>query len=127
MTTINATKGEFVNLINGLFQVQELKGKKFGLVVSKNITILKKSLKHLEDLGKPSEEFMKLAMEVNEISTKDPENSKEKIDKLEKENDLLHKHIKLLKELLEEREDTIKKLREELGRSPKTKWVENDG
>jgi predicted transcriptional regulator len=48
-------------------------------------------------------------------------------DKLEKENDLLHKHIKLLKELLEEREDTIKKLREELGRSPKTKWVENDG
>jgi predicted transcriptional regulator len=45
-------------------------------------------------------------------------------DQLNKENDLLHKHIKLLKELLEERENTIKKLREELGRSGETKWVE---
>ena len=89
MTTINATKGEFVNLINGLFQVQELKGKKFGLVVSKNIITLKKELEHLEDLGKPSEEFMKLAQKVNEISTIDPENSKTEIDKLEKENEEL--------------------------------------
>ena len=45
-------------------------------------------------------------------------------DQLNKENDILHKHIKLLKELLEERENTIKKLREELGRSGETKWVE---
>ena len=102
MTTINATKGEFVTLINGLFQVQELKGKKFGLVVSKNINTLKEELKHLEDLGKPSEEFMKLAMEVNEISTKDPENSKEKIDKLEKEN----------KELVKSRREQIDKVTE---------------
>ena len=32
-TTINTTKGELVNTINGLFAVQELKGKKFSLVV----------------------------------------------------------------------------------------------
>ena len=86
MTTINATKGELVGLINGLFQVQELKGKKFGLVINKNITILRDELKHLEDLGKPSEEFMELAMKVNEISSKNPEGSQEEIDKLEKEN-----------------------------------------
>ena len=91
MTTINATKGEFVNLINGLFQVQELKGKKFGLVVSKNITILKEDLKQLEDLGKPSEEFMELATKVNQISQENPENAKEVIDKLEKENEVLVK------------------------------------
>lgn len=91
MTKINATKGEFVNLINGLFQVQELKGKKFGLVVSKNITILKEDLKHLEDLGKPSEEFMELATKVNQISQENPENAKEVIDKLEKENEVLVK------------------------------------
>ena len=60
MTKINATKGEFVNLINGLFQVQDLKGKNFGLAISKNIAKLKEELQHLEDLGKPSEEFMKL-------------------------------------------------------------------
>ena len=91
MKTINATKGEFVNLINGLFQVQELKGKEFGLAVSKNITTLKEELQHLEDLGKPSEEFMKLAMKVNELNQNDPENSKEEIDKLEKENEALVK------------------------------------
>ena len=98
MTTINATKAEFVNLINGLFQVQELKGKKFGLAVSKNIVTLKKELQHLEDLGKPSEEFMELAMKVNEISQKDPENSKVEIDKLEKENEEL---VKLRREQMD--------------------------
>ena len=98
MTTINATKAEFVNLINGLFQVQELKGKKFGLAVSKNIVTLKKELQHLEELGKPSEEFMELAMKVNEISQKDPENSKVEIDKLEKENEEL---VKLRREQMD--------------------------
>ena len=91
MTTINATKGEFVNLINGLFQVQELKGKKFGLVVSKNITILKDSLKHLEDLGKPSEEFMALAEQVNVLANENSEDSKDRIQKLQDENEELVK------------------------------------
>jgi hypothetical protein len=105
MTTINATKGEFVNLINGLFQVQELKGKKFGLAISKNIVTLKKELQHLEDLGKPSEEFMELAMKVNEISQKDPENSKVEIDKLEKENEEL---VKLRREQMDNVSELMK-------------------
>ena len=89
MTTIKATKGEFVNLINGLFAVQELKGKDFGLAVSKNITNLKEGLKHLEDEGKPSEEFMELARKVNEISNENSEDAKDRIDTLEKENEKL--------------------------------------
>jgi small-conductance mechanosensitive channel len=91
MTTITATKGELVNLINGLFQVQELKGKKFGLAVSKNIKILKDELQDLEDMGKPSEEFMALAEQVNEIANAGAEDSKEVIDNLEKENEELVK------------------------------------
>jgi|TARA_R110000782_G_C14590032_1_gene389659 hypothetical protein len=87
MTTITAKKGELVNLINALFAVQELKGKKFGLAVSKNLIILKKELKELEDVGKPSEEFMKLAEEVNVIANSESEDSKEQIDNLEKENE----------------------------------------
>ena len=83
---INATKGELVNMINGLFAVQELKGKEFSLLVSKNIAILKEALKDLEDAGKPSDEFMKLAEQVNEIANKNEEDAKEQIDKLEKEN-----------------------------------------
>jgi ElaB/YqjD/DUF883 family membrane-anchored ribosome-binding protein len=91
MTTITATKGELVNLINGLFAVQELKGKKFGLAVSKNLIILKKELKELEEIGKPSEEFMKLAEQVNMIANSESETSKEEIDTLEKENEVLVK------------------------------------
>lgn len=91
MTTITATKGELVNLINGLFAVQELKGKKFGLAVSKNLIILKKELKELEEIGKPSEEFMKLAKQVNMIANSESETSKEEIDTLEKENEVLIK------------------------------------
>ncbi len=89
MTTITATKGELVNLINGLFAVQELKGKKFGLAVSKNLKILKDELQDLEDMGKPSEEFMALAAQVNEIANGGAEDSKEVIDNLEKENEVL--------------------------------------
>ena len=86
MTTINGTKGELVNLINGLFAVQTLKGKRFSLIVSKNIAILQKSLKDVEEAGKPSEEFMALATQVNEIANKNEEGAKEQIDALEKNN-----------------------------------------
>tara|TARA_R100000700_G_C3175567_1_gene150428 strand:+ start:2495 stop:2911 length:417 start_codon:yes stop_codon:yes gene_type:complete len=104
--TINATKGELVTIINGLFGVQELKGKKFSLVVSKNIAILKETLKDLEDAGKPSEEFLKIAQEVNEIATKNEEGAKEKIDKIEEDN----------KELVEARRtqmDKVEKMMQE--------------
>mgnify|MGYP001162281916 FL=1 len=40
-------------------------------------------------------------------------------------NDIRDKHIEKLNKLLKQREDEIKKLREELGRSGKTKWVED--
>jgi len=86
MKTINATKGEFVNLINGLYQVQEIKGKDFSINVCKNIAILHDKLKDVEKAGTPSEEFMKLAAQVNEIANKGEENAKEQIDKLEEEN-----------------------------------------
>ena len=102
MTTIKAKKGEFVNIINGLFSVQELKGKEFSLTVSKNIVILQKSLKELEEAGKPSEEFMKLASEVNQLANLNTEDSKEKINKLEEEN----------KELVEARRTQMDKVKE---------------
>ena len=46
MTKMTATKQELVNLMNGLFAVQEVQGKQFSLTVSKNIQLLK------EDGGK---------------------------------------------------------------------------
>tara|TARA_R110002020_G_scaffold474833_1_gene707676 strand:+ start:403 stop:816 length:414 start_codon:yes stop_codon:yes gene_type:complete len=106
MTTINATKQEFVNLINGLYQVQEVKGKQFSLLISKNIDILKTELKSLEEAATPSEEFMVLAKKVNELANSKEEEAKSKIDKLEEEN----------KELVEARRvqmETIQKMMEE--------------
>ena len=86
MKKINATKQEFVDLINGLFQVQELKGKKFSLLVSKNLNILQKSLKDVQEAGTASPEFLELAQKVNQIANSQVEDSQEQIDNLEKEN-----------------------------------------
>ena len=47
MTKVELKNGEFVELVNGLFSVQNLKGVKFGLLVSKNIRILQEELNHL--------------------------------------------------------------------------------
>jgi hypothetical protein len=86
MKTINATKGELVNIINGLFAVQELKGKTFSLTVSKNISILRDTLKDVEEAGKPSPEFLEIAQKVNEIANENKEDAKEQIDKIEEDN-----------------------------------------
>jgi hypothetical protein len=106
MTTINATKGEFVNLINGLFAVQEMKGKEFGLIVSKNITSIRKELKEVEEAGAPSPEFLKLAEEVNILANQDSEESKDKISQLEKNNqelvDARRIEVEKVKEMLQE-------------------------
>ena len=106
MNTINAKNGELVNIINGLFSVQQLKGKDFSLLVSKNISILQKSLKELEDTGKPSEEFMALAEQVNAIANENKEDAKEQIDKLEEEN-------KDLVDARREQMDKVQKIMEE--------------
>jgi dGTP triphosphohydrolase len=85
-TTLKTTKEELVTLINGLFQVQTIKGKEFSLAVSKNIATLKETLTNVEEAGTPSEAFMKLASTVNEIANKNEDDAKEKIDELEKQN-----------------------------------------
>jgi|TARA_R110000787_G_scaffold115506_4_gene225486 hypothetical protein len=86
MTTVNAKKGELVELVNGLFSVKDLKGKTFGLAVGKNIKVLMAELKPLEDLSAPSEKFVELAKEIHAIANADTEESQAKIDKLEEEN-----------------------------------------
>tara|TARA_R110000824_G_scaffold100276_3_gene238474 strand:- start:1402 stop:1851 length:450 start_codon:yes stop_codon:yes gene_type:complete len=109
MKTINATKQELVDLINGLFQVQELKGKDFSLLVSKNIQILQKNLEKVQKAGTPSEEFLALAQQVNEISNENAEDSQERIDKLEKENkDLVEGRKSQMSEVSEMLKEEVK-------------------
>ena len=56
--------GEFVELFNGLTAVQQLKGVKFGLLVSKNIRVIQEELKDIEEASKPTEEFLGLSQKM---------------------------------------------------------------
>lgn len=58
---------DLANLLQGLISVQDLKGVKFSLQVTKNINLIKAELEHLEDAAKPTDEFNQLAMQVKEI------------------------------------------------------------
>ena len=94
--SIKTTNGELVNLINGLFAVQDLKGVKFGLLVSKNVRILQTELKDLEEASKPTDDFVKLSQDINVLRDRKDEKA---IDKLEKDNQEL---IKARKKQLDE-------------------------
>tara|TARA_R100001594_G_C3976886_1_gene249115 strand:- start:185 stop:601 length:417 start_codon:yes stop_codon:yes gene_type:complete len=98
MTKIKATKGEFVQMVNSLFSVKDLEGKDFAINVAKNISILTEALKDIEKAGKPSKEFMDLALSVNAFTNKkDDEEAIYKVQELEKEN----------KELIDKRREQI--------------------
>tara|TARA_R110002020_G_scaffold334_2_gene1724 strand:+ start:1298 stop:1711 length:414 start_codon:yes stop_codon:yes gene_type:complete len=86
MKTIKMTKNEAAALYNGLIETKNLKSKKFALNAAKNMKTIKDALQDIEDLGKPSEEFIKLSVQVQQIIKDDPENGKEKIEKLEEDN-----------------------------------------
>ena len=102
MKTINATKQELITIVNGLVGVQDLKSKDFSLVVSKNMNILRKALKDIEEAGKPSKEFLAVAEKVNEIANNNPEDAQAEINKIEEEN----------KELVEARRKQMAKIEE---------------
>ena len=88
MKTINAKNGELVNIINGLFSVQDLRGKDFGLKVSRNMSKLQDALVEVEEVGKPSEEFVKFAQDVQRLQQ---QKDSEAIKRLEESNSQLVK------------------------------------
>ena len=88
--------GEFVTLFNGLTAVQQLKGVKFGLLVSKNIRVIQEELNDIEEASKPTEEFLELSQKMHVLMN---EKNDEAIAKLEKENKKL---VDARKEQLEE-------------------------
>ena len=89
--------GEFVELFQGLTAVQQLKGVKFGLLVSKNIRTIQTELDYLEDASKPTEEFMTLSAQINRLAS---EKKEDEIKTLEEQNS----------ELISERQEQIAEL-----------------
>ena len=80
MTKIKATNREMLETLQGLYSVQDLKGVKFAVAVSKNIERLKTELLHIDEASKPTPEFQKL---LDKAKTFEDEKD---IKKLEKEN-----------------------------------------
>ena len=109
MKTIKGTKQELVDIFNGLLLVQELPGKKFSLVISKNIAAVQEALKDVEKAGKPSKEFMAIAEQVNKIASSLPEEeAKKQIDELEKKNKkLINARRKQMGKVEEMMSDTV--------------------
>jgi hypothetical protein len=103
MKTITMSKNEAAELYNSLVDVKDLKSKKFALKAAKNMTAIKEALQDIEDLGKPTDEFMELSLRVQTIIKEDPDNGKDKIEELEKENKELVDQRKSQLELVNER------------------------
>ena len=80
MVTLTTKNSELIDLINGLFNVQDLQGMRFGLVVSKNIRILQTELKDLEEASKASDAFVALSQKANSL-----DGDTEALELLEKE------------------------------------------
>ena len=97
------TKNEAAALYNGLVETKSLKSKTFALKAAKNMKVIKDALQDIEDLGKPSDEFIELSIQVQKIIKEDPENGKLKIEELEKNNSELVEKRKAQMELVSER------------------------
>ena len=91
MATKTLTNQELVDLANGLHMVKDLKGVKFALVVAKNTALLQKELKQIDEASKPSDEFMEIARQIQELTK---EGKEEEAKKLEKENESLQEDRK---------------------------------
>ena len=102
MTKINATKDEFARLYNGLVEVKDLKSKKFALVISKNMAIIRDALQHVEDLNRPTKEFIEIAQKINAIANKNEEGAEEQIKNIEEAN----------AEIIQTRKDQVEKVSE---------------
>ena len=81
-------------MFNGLTAVQQLKGVKFGLLVSKNIRVIQEELKDIEEASKPADDFLELSQKMHVLMNQKDDKA---IAKLEEEN----------KELVEARKEQL--------------------
>ena len=85
MKTIKAKNGEWVNLSNHLPTLTEVPSKTFALAISKNITILRENLTHLEGVLSATPEFVELSEKVKVYEGKKDKKSVGALKKLETE------------------------------------------
>lgn len=91
-------KKELVGLLQGLIQVEELKGVKFAMVATKNRTIIAELLKEVEAKAEPTDAFKVLSQEMQRYDM-DADIEKVKAKEAEPEN---AKIIEVRKKQMEE-------------------------
>ena len=92
-------KHDLVNLLQGMQNVENLRGVKLASVVSKNHAIITDALKDIEDKAKPSEEFLQLSRDMQQY---DMEKDRQLVEAKELEN----------KELIDSRNNQMKEVDE---------------
>tara|TARA_R110000737_G_C14424621_1_gene458447 strand:- start:176 stop:586 length:411 start_codon:yes stop_codon:yes gene_type:complete len=98
MITVKDKKGNFLNLLRGLFKIIHYKGKDLSFIIADNLLILQKSLDGLI-FDDPSEDYKLLVMQVKEIAKSEEPDSQDRIKQLEEENsDIIKKREDQLEE-----------------------------
>lgn len=77
LTNITLTAQGWVDVLNGLYQSQELKGLKFAKKCLSNIQAIEKELRPLDNIMRPSPEFMAFAERIRTEAGNDPVKVKE--------------------------------------------------
>ena len=100
MMEIKATNQQFVDLVQGLYDVQDIPDLNFAKKVLYNTDVLEGALKPLEDVGKPSKEFEEFAQKVRGLGG-DPGKIKELEADVKEVDKLRHTEIAALKNQIE--------------------------
>lgn len=64
---VTATRREFLDMYQVLHETRGEKGVKYGMIVLKNCDVISKELNLLESLATPSEEFIKMSQEAQQL------------------------------------------------------------
>jgi len=91
-------KGNFLNLLRGLFKIIHYKGKDLSFIIADNLLILQKELDGLI-FDDPSEDYKLLVMKAQEIAKSEDDDAQDRVKQLEADNaDIIANREKQLEE-----------------------------
>ena len=91
-------KGNFLNLLRGLFKIIHYKGKDLSFIIADNLLILQKELDGLI-FDDPSEDYKLLVMKAQEIAKSEDDDAQDRVKQLEADNaDIIANRGKQLEE-----------------------------
>jgi len=81
MQTIETTNQELLDLLRGLQETRELKGSpRFSVVAARNLKILERHLKSIDEMAFPSPEFQELSIKAQKLIEKEDSKALEELE-----------------------------------------------